>query len=358
MESLNVSFSSPSIGFRGRLATLLLGLLVMVSARTGMAREIVDMAGRHVQVPDQITRVYAAQPYTYVLTMALAPDLLVGVPAPLSEGEKRFLPESVAKLPVLGNGMGPGAQTNLEAVLALRPDIALVKGGKGSENKALEERFARLGLPVVYVDIDRIDDYPAGLAFAGQLLGRRERGEALAGYARRVIQEVDQVVAAIPPEKRVRVYYAESADGLATECADSFHADAIRRAGGELVHRCVMMEHVGMAKVSMEQILAYDPPVIVANDPHFVEQVRTDERWRGVAAIRSGRILTVPRTPFNWIDRPPTITRLMGMQWLLHRLYPERYPLDLAKVTREFQERFFGVSLSEGQLQELLGPRP
>ncbi len=337
-----------------RYSVALLGLWFAVGADNVMAREIVDMAGRAVTVADTITKVYAAQPYTYALMSVVAPDLMVGLPGPLSETDKRFVRPEVAALPVLGSGMGPGAQTNLEAVLALQPNFALLKGGPGSDTRAAVEKFAKVSLPVVFVDIDRIDDYAAAIEFAGRLLGRETRALELAIYARNILADVDRVVSAIPEDQRVRVYYAEGPDGLATECNQSFHADAIRRAGGVIVHQCLLSQHVGMEKVSLEQVIAYNPDVVVASDVAFAKAVRGDARWQGIRAVAQGRVYTVPRSPFNWIDRPPSIMRLMGVPWLAHRFYPDRYAVDIRTVTRDFQRRFFGVIPSETDLDALL----
>ena len=109
-----------------------------------------------------------------------------------------------------------------------------------------------------------------------------------------------------------------------------------------------------MEKVSLEQVLGYNPEVIVASDPAFAESVRNDERWKGVRAVADGKIFIVPRSPFNWIDRPPSVMRLMGVQWLAPRFYPERYPVDLRVATREFQRLFFGVLSSDADLDTLL----
>ena len=331
---------------------ILLSLLIMVNTVHG--REIKDMAGRLVTVPDNITKVYAAQPYTHVLMSVVAPDLLLGLPGPLSETEKRFVRPEMAELPLFGSGKGPRSKPDIDAVLALHPDIVLLKGGPQTDTKSAEERFAGLGLPVVFVDIDRIEDYAAGIEFTGTLLNRSERAKELAAYARRTLVKVEQSVADIPPGQRVRVYYAESSDGLATECDQSFHADAIKMAGGSIVHHCTLSRHVGMEKVSLEQVLDYNPEVIVATDRVFAELVRNDARWKRVRAIAEGKIFIIPRSPFNWIDRPPSVMRLMGVQWLAHRFYPERYPIDLRAATREFQQLFFGVVPSDADLDTLL----
>lgn len=336
---------------RGRLVPIL--LLLFIATMTH-AREITDMAGRQLVVPDRITRIYAAQPYTHVLAYMLAPDMLIGHLSIIHEPEKRFLRPEAAKLPLLGGAPGGGPAVNMETVLAAKPDIVLMKGNAKSDVSRAAEKFAQVGLPVVFVDLEAIDDYPAGFEFFGKLIGREAKAKQMADHARKVLADVDRAVATIPEDKRLRVYYAESADGLATECDQSFHADAIKRAGGVIVHHCLLKTHMGMEKVSLEQIIAYNPDVIVANDPQFEAMVNRDPRWAGIKAVAEHRILTVPHTPFNWIDRPPSVMRIAGIQWLAGRFYPKAYAIDLRRELREFHQMFLGIDPAAEDLDKWL----
>ena len=341
-----------------------LGSLLAVVALSSQAREITDMAGRKVTLPDTITKVYAAQPYTNVLLYMVAPEMILGLQPgclPFGEAEKRFLRPEVAKLPEIETQIGGGEnpQTNLEAILALHPDFALANGGVGSDkmlmNPAkLEAKMATIGLPVVFVDVRRIADYPAGIEFLGKLLGREAHAQRMSAYATRVLAEVGKVVAAIPADQRVQVYYAESADGLATESDGSFHTDAITLAGGDIVHHGDLKTHQGMEKVSLEQVLLYDPEVIISQEPDFVTNVYKDIRWKDVKAVVNHRIYTIPRSPFDWIDRPPSVMRIMGVQWLAHLFYPEHYPIDIRKEVKDFHKLFMGVELTDADVDQLL----
>ncbi len=335
---------------------LLLTVAGALAGTTARGRDITDMAGRKVTIPDRISKVYAAQPYTNVLMYVVAPDLMVGLLSPPRDESKRFVRPEAAALPVLGKQPGGVGhpRVNLEEVLALKPDFALAKGGPSSDLGRTVEQFAKINLPVVFVDIDRISDYPAGILFLGTLVGREERARQLSAYATQALTAVEKAVAAVPPEKRVRVYYAESADGLATESDQSFHADAIRLAGGSIVHHGEIKTHIGMEKVSLEQVLLYDPDVIVSQEPEFARTVYQDARWKSVKAVVNRRVYTVPRTPHNWIDRPPSVMRIMGVQWLANRFYPDLYAVDIRKEIREFHRLFMGIEVSDADLEAWL----
>ena len=342
--------------FTGWLQPALILLLLLVVPFVH-AREITDMAGRKVVVSERIGRIYAAQPYTHVLAYILAPDMLIGHLSIIGEEQKRFLRPEALRLPMLGGSPGGGPAVNMETVLAAKPDLVLLSGNAKTEVSRATEKFLQVGLPVVFVNLETIDDYPGAIEFFGRLIDRSDNAKRLADYARKVLADVDRAVAAIPPGKRLRVYYAESTDGLATECDQSFHADAIKRAGGVIVHQCLLKTHMGMEKVSLEQIMIYNPDVIVSSDPWFEAMAYADPRWKNIKAVAERRILSVPRTPFNWIDRPPSIMRIIGVQWLAARFYPHAYVIDLRRELREFHQRYMGIDLASVDLDRWVGQR-
>lgn len=341
-----------------------LGSLLAMVALSSQAREITDMAGRKVTIPDTVTKVYSAQPYTSVLLYMIAPEMMLGMQPgclPLGDAERHFLRPEVAKLPEIETQIGGGEnpQTNIEAILALHPDFALANGGAGADKmmmnpSKLEAKMAKIGLPVVFVDVRRVADYPAGIEFLGKLLGREAHTQRMSAYATRVLADVAKMVATIPADKRVKVYYAESADGLATESDGSFHTDAITLAGGDIVHHGDLKTHQGMEKVSLEQVLLYNPEVIISQEPDFVTSVYKDVRWKDVRAVVNHRVYTIPRSPFDWIDRPPSVMRILGVQWLAHLFYPEQYAIDIRKEVKEFHKVFMGIELTDADMDQLL----
>jgi iron complex transport system substrate-binding protein len=166
---------------------------------------------------------------------------------------------------------------------------------------------------------------------------------------------VDQAAAGVSLKQRTTVYYAETPDGLASDCHASFHTEAIELAGGHNVYRCDQKTMVGQERVDMERILLWNPQVIIAQDPLFLRNAATDPRWQRLAAFKSGRVLDVPRQPMNWLDRPPSFMRALGIQWLAAAFYPDRFKTDLRAETRAFYRLFFGVELAEADLDGWLG---
>lgn len=61
----------------------------------------------------------------------------------------------------------------------------------------------------------------------------------------------------------------------------------------------------GLTKVSLEQILQWNPKTILISDTAFAKTVKGDARWGSIAAIKEARVFVVPSAPFGWFDTPP-----------------------------------------------------
>jgi len=333
------------------LLTLLILPLPMPKAE---ARDIVDMTGRSVTIPDKVGKIYSASYPLTLLFYAFAPDLLAAVNLPIGEEERRFFPTILADLPAIGGAPGHGRSVNPEEVVALHPDFILAWVDPFGDTGATERQWAKSGLPIVYVRLNKLADYPAALRFLGDLLGRQSRGEELAAYIELVLARVNKVVRAVPPEQKLSVFYAESPDGLATECDNSFHLEAIVLAGGQNIHHCVQGAHMGMEKISLEEIILARPSLILALNQHFKDKLADMPQWRNVEAVAKNRVYVAPHLPINWLDRPPTFMRVLGVQWLANLFYPELYPLDVRAETKKVYRLFLGDDLSDADVDRIL----
>jgi len=108
--------------------------------------------------------------------------------------------------------------------------------------------------------------------------------------------------------------------------------------------------------VSIEQVLVWNPEVIVTIDQEFAASVRNDPSWASVKAVRDNRIHLSPNA-VRWVDFPPSVNRLIGLWWLAKILYPERFPEDLRTLTQEFYSRFYHVTPSAAQIDHVLAAR-
>ncbi|MGO9318605.1 MAG: ABC transporter substrate-binding protein [Terracidiphilus sp.] len=343
-------------------ATLLGGSLCRAAAPAGeksATRIVTDMAGRRVEVPAQIHRVFSMSPMGTVLIYTLDPSLLLGWNYAPDAGERAYLPEPYRNLPALGGWFGKDNTGNLEKIMQAHPDVMISMGDAFATEQA--DRVQNQTHIPVYILDGRLEHLPEAYEKAGELLGSAPRAAELAAECRRTLNEIRQKVANIPQDKRRRYYYAEGPKGLETEPGGSMHVEALNFAGGVNV-ATGMQEQTGYGRspVSMEQVLCWNPEIVISARDHtstaseFYKTVWTDSAWQLVAAVRNREVYETPQYPFSWLDRPPSVNRIMGIKWLANLFYPEIFRYDMRQETRRFYETFYHLRLSEAQLDELL----
>ncbi|MEL6062872.1 MULTISPECIES: iron ABC transporter substrate-binding protein [unclassified Methylobacterium] len=328
-------------------------LACLALAHGAAARPFTDAAGRTVELPDRIERVLAAGPPAAVLLYTLAPDRMAGwVSAPRPEALP-FLDPRTRTLPAYGRLTGRGGTANVEAVLAAKPDLIVDSGSLGPTYASLADRVqAQTGIPYILLD-GSFARMPETYRQLGAALGRQAEADALAASAEALMGTVAKAVGPIPEARRPGVYYARGPRGLETGFAGSINTEVLEAAGG----RNVAQAGDGrLGAVSPEQILAWNPDVIVTLDPAFAAAVRTEPLWRDVRAVQTGRIYLAPQLPFPWFDAPPGVNRLIGLRWLAGLLYPERFPQPMSEGVRDFYHRFYHVDLDAAQAAALLAP--
>jgi len=336
----------------GRIGAVALLCALLAPPVVAQERVVTDGAGRQVKVPAHIERVFAAGSPAAITLFTLAPDKLLGWTGPLRDEEKAFLPQRYAELPVLGRLTGRANTANVETVLAAKPDLIIDLGDVDPTHVSLAERTQeQTGLPYLIYD-GSFDKTPELYEALGVVLGDERKARDLADYTRRVLTELKQGLARVPPEHRPRVYYARGPQGLETALAGSINAEVLTFLGAQNV--AATGERHNIAAVSPEQILGWDPDVVITLDDRFYHDVWTDPVWQGVKAVREKRVFLAPTLPFPWFDQPPAVNRLIGARWLASVLYPEVFSRDLRETTSDFYRRFYHVDLTEAQLDQLL----
>ncbi|MCW5773064.1 MAG: iron ABC transporter substrate-binding protein [Rhodospirillaceae bacterium] len=321
-------------------------------ARAAGKRQIVDAAGRKVAVPARVTRVFAAGPPAAIMLFTIAPELMLGWTSAFRDDEKPFVPEPYANLPGLGRLTGRGNTANLETVLRLKPDLILDYGTVNSTYASLAERVQKqTGIPYILLD-GRFDRLATSYHLLGAALDRPEVAGSHVAYIGSNLRALDRGIARVPKSERPRVYFARGPAGLQTGLAGSINTEIVERAGA--VNVAASLGRGGLVNVSMEQVLGWNPDTIVTVDATFHKRALADPVWGKVKAVREKQVYLSPRLPFGWIDFPPAVNRLLGLQWLVNLFYPKVFRDDLRPVIKDFHRRFYHRIPTDAQIAALL----
>lgn len=325
---------------------------------TAETREITDMAGRKVTVPtaENIESVFSAGPVAAIFLYMVAPDKLLGWNYELNDVEKSIILDKYQDLP----NFGMGDAVNYEAVIAANPTIAINSGkindAMVSDCDALSES---LGIPVVAVD-NELNNSAEAFRFMGELLGVEDHAEELAQYAEQVFTDIN-VLSDIPEEKKVSVYFGNGEDSLETAPRGSQHAQILDAINAVNVADLELGDG-SRVQISAEQLLAWDPDVIVVNgEPKAdksgnsaAEDILSNPDYASLKAVQDQKVYGTPNAPFSWVDRPAGPNRLIGMRWFSALIYPEYIKCDINEEIHKFFDLFYHVDLSDEQLENVL----
>jgi iron complex transport system substrate-binding protein len=275
--------------------------------------------------------VAAGQPAA-LLIWAVARDRLAGWPRKPSKEDLTGLAVGAEALPELGALAGPGRPASLEAVAALKPSLVIDYGDTDPGNRDQGRRMQeRLGVDWRLID-GALTRIPEAFREAGVLLDARDHADGLAEEARHVLERWR----AAPPGPTF--YYARGADGLETGFRGALATEVLEGAGWTNV----AVGSTDIGRVALEQVAAWDPEALVTLDPGFAQAARRRPVWGWRRDGSPRRILLLPARPFGWIDRPPSVNRLLGCAWLAS---PEDGTVAVAMLSR----RLYGMGPAEIQ---------
>jgi len=356
VAAIIVALTFPSVEgqmpLRSSVARMAILLLFIAISATARAAGFVDSAERYVVLPDRIGRVMPAGPSAAVLIFVLAPEKLAGWSRPLSRGQRAYLPPKFARLPVVGELTGPNPTATADTVTRLHPDLIVDSGTVSPEAIALADAIQQqTGIPYVFLD-GSTQSAPDMLGTLGAILGAGKRGQDLANRVRDAIDGLRGRLLITDATERPLAYYGRGGDGLETGLAGSQVMADFDQAG--VVNVAARLGPGELTRVTREQIVAWNPAVIIAQERGFYDALQHAPAWRGLTAVANKRVYLAPVDPFGWIDQPAGINRIVGLSWLQSLFYPGVYEQDLRVVVREFYDSFYGVKLSDRQLEALV----
>ena len=267
------------------------------------------------------------------------------------------MPE-VWDLPSYGTLSGKGS-LNLEAIKAADVQVILSMGTSAitdADITTADELQAQLEIPVVLFSGDS-EDYAQAYRLLGKMIDREEDAEALINYTADIVKTVESVAAQVPEEDRVRLYYAEGDDGLATEPASSNRSYVFNTAGAVNVADVGAQAGYGQSAVSMEQVLEWNPEIIITQGTtNAYETILSDPNWATIDAVKNGRVYKMPSLPYSWADRPPSVNRFIGLHWMANLLYPELYDIDIVEVAIDYYKVMYHVDVSRTDMESRPNP--
>lgn len=314
---------------------------------------ITDMSGRQVTIPRNVKRILALHPIPTDLINILSPDKQVSVDMVFASRLKTAQPQYTAEqfqrlsaLPVTGvffKGL------NTEQLVDLHPDVVIDLVTDPNVDKLQQQ----LKIPFVAVSKAPTSSYEQTIRLLGTILGEQDRANQLADFWAGTISGVEARTATVPDADRKRVIYVgQNGNLLATPGKNTVFGSTIDTAGG----KNVADELTGAAattegnSVSMEQILSWDPEVVIAAGAEAKAKILADPKWKSVTAVKDGHVYS-PRA-FSGMDG---LQAVLGMVWLQGVLLDGDSAAAQARVdqvTQQYYKLFYGAELGAQYLAQ------
>ena len=347
-----------------RLLALLLALVMALSlAACGAQSEPVDentapetrvftdSVGREVTVPAQIDKVALSGPMAQIVLFALCPDKLVGIANAWDESAAQYLDTAYYNLPRLGQLYGGKGELNLETLLESGAqvviDVGEAKDGIAEDLDALQEQTT---IPFVHISAT-LATMDETYTMLGDLLGMPDEAKTLADYCRGTY---DRALTIADSVEKANLLYITGDAGLNVIARGAYHAEVIDLLSNNLAVVDDPSSKGAGNEVDMEQILNWNPDVILFAPDSIYDTVAEDAAWQGVTAIQNGAYYEVPMGPYNWMGFPPSVQRLLGMLWMAKVLYPEAADYDLYTEAANYFELFYHCELTQEQYDALV----
>ena len=314
-------------------------------------RVFTDSVGREVTVPVQIDQVAVSGPMAQIVLFALCPDKLVGISNAWDESAAQYLDTEYYNLPLLGQLYGGKGELNLETLLESGAQVVIDVGeAKGSIVEDLDALQEQTTIPFVHIDA-ALATMDETYTLLGDLLGMPDEAKALADYCR---STYDRALTIADSVEKANLLYVTGDAGLNVIAQGSYHAEVIDLLSNNLAVVDDPSSKGTGNEVDMEQILNWNPDVILFAPDSVYDTMAGDAAWQGVTAIQNGAYYEVPMGPYNWMGFPPSVQRLLGMLWMAKVLYPEAADYDLYTEAAQYFKLFYHCDLTREQYDALV----
>jgi iron complex transport system substrate-binding protein len=331
------------------------------------SREVVDLAGRNVILPNVIESVFVdfgAPGNMLVMTLG-ATEKLIAIQPGIIEAFPwaRILTPEIENVTVsltpftsgFGQPIIPPDSGNIEGLLAYNPDLII------TNRSANIEVYENFGFATILVDVT--SDYKAfveSMIVVGTALGNEYLEVAImySQFFESIKELVSNRVSNV--DNKVNVYYLDGRfDHPYTTIGTGEIQEAwILYAGGNLATADLFTGR--NVNITAEQFLVTNPDVIMIgglNQRIAYEALTNHPALSQLDAVINERVYYTPTGLFQWCRHGPEA--ILQILWTAKILYPELFiDVEIIEIANNFYKTFYNVELTDGHIQDILNGRP
>ena len=330
-------------------------LLLAGTCHIAHALEIVDAAGHTVDVKVPVQRMVLLHSAAMELARVVgAEGLVVGVSDHI--GKESAAMGYSDKVPSIGTWQEP----DIEGIVKLKPDVLITYPGSASY---LEARLLPFGIPVLRMDLYKINSMQKETAIFGKLIGKSAEAARFMAWQTGILQEVKSRVARLPA--KATVYLESYADYRVAGSDSGLHQMCLTAGCVDIAANLPR----GSKNVSPEWVVKQNPDVVIKMNSFTDEytlssaapynavrdKITSRPLWHTLKAVHSGRVYVMESALFS------TLRSTIGTVYLAKWLYPKEFAdMQPDALHREYFQKFLheplqGYYFSDAMLLTFVG---
>ena len=312
-----------------------------------------DTSGREVTFNKDIKKYVVTGNIGQITLYALDPDRLSALAVAWSDSTKKYINEKYLNLDILGEIYGGKQDFSKEELLKINPDLIIDIGqAKNSIKEDMDNLQNQTSIPVIHFDGD-IQNFPYIYRSLGKILDREEKAEKIASFCETTYNNAKSFAQTKTGNMPSLLYCLEK-EGCNVMCKNSYHAGIIDMLSNNVAVVDSPTSKGTGNEVDFEQILKWDPDVLIFAPNSCYSKVKDDPKWNQLKAVQNNKYFEVPGQPYNWMGYPPAMHQSLGFLWLEKLLYGNEANYDLKSKVEEAYKLFFDYSLTDDEYSTLI----
>lgn len=226
--------------------------------------------------------------------------------------------EDLNKAPSVGRG-----NVDLEKLASYYPTVLIHRSNDPKTVEAVE----KLGIDVICITVENVDDIKYTLTILGDYFGVKENADKAKEWIDKKFAYIDSIVENIPIEERKTALLMGGELGRVAG-NDMLQSWMIEKAGGIPV--VDDGENHNWINIGVEKIFAYNPDVIFCTSStardYTNEELLSDDAWNSLDAIKQQALYVIPSQLDSW--DMPGISCVLGTMYMLRKMYPDYFSVD------------------------------
>lgn len=327
------------------LVSILSGCTTANAPENNKTRTVVDMSGHSVEVPEKVNSYISLWVGSVTITLML------------DHGENMVgCSETAASYPMFDRACKNTRDityfTNdaitLEGILETGAEVVFYRG---KDNADLAEKLIKAGVAAIDVEFNTYDEMMDAIDIMADVLNTnyaRETASKYRTYANEMIGKAQTIGNTVQDKKSIIVIRDTS--NLRAYGVNRFAGRWATLCGGDYALK--EGDPNGYVNLTSEQLLEYDPEVIVFVIPGEAKKFIADSKWSSLTAVKNGHVYENPSAIGTWSNHGSECVLQFG--WAMEKLYPEQSDFDLVQEVKDFYNEFYAMDLTDSEIAAVI----